>query len=958
MERLAEAEQALTLAKSCDIDLPVTLRISRIEGNYTRSPRVGRPFPNARSHQSHSSPLPDLYVAVQLWAENRPLTLPFYTPHKNFSTSFTWATPITLPIKYRDLPHSSQLAFTILDVTLPDAATRTCPNPTSAESSPSPDHTITDSFLLSHSTVVGGTTLALFGKKRTLRKGKQRCFIHRNQIADGNVSSTTPSKIAILSEPDPNSLETFEEGDKLGRLEKLVKKHERGDLPRLEWLDQLAFRKIERIHAQETAKSRDMYLYVDLPRFDFPILFNEIELPSPCLPSALSAVVHPTGSNTSAIYSPHHLADIFTVVDPDMVHDNPIENKHTRLHRSHRNGPLDRELRPEKSVRDSLNNILSYPPTRALTRNERDLVWRFRFYLSHDKRALTKFLKSVVWSDKGEVSQAIGTLLPIWSEISLDDALELLGPSEDYREPRVKKFAVQQLARADDDELVLYLLQLVQALKFDLSPSVGFESQKTSPLSTSPSAIAQSQRFPAGPSQRVNVGSSSTVLGGRENRLSFTPSAIDTSTRRDSQIKPLSLEDFLIERSCSNPTVLGYQFYWYLTVEASADGDKSIQVMYGRVLQKFYDKMRETERGRSMAETIQRQKTFVTFLSKLAKEIRTSKDGRPKKIEKLKQVLKDPVKLGQLFSVESPGQIVGLPLPLDSSKMIVGVDTESSTVFKSNLFPLRLALRCSDGTEYPVIFKDGDDLRQDQLVIQLISLMDRLLRKENLDLRLTPYKVLATGQTVGLVQFIPSKTLGEVAAVYPGGILEYLRTENPDSGGSLGHYGVLPSVLESFVRSCAGYCVVTYILGVGDRHLDNLMVSPGGQFFHVDFGYILGRDPKPFPPSIKVCKEMVDGMGGDKSLHYGRFKRLCYTAFICLRKNAGLIINLVGLMVDANIPDIKLEPDKAVMKVQEKFRLDLSEEEAIKHFENELNDTSYFTLVFDKIHAVAQYWRA
>ncbi|KAI7959133.1 hypothetical protein MJO28_002924 [Puccinia striiformis f. sp. tritici] len=945
MERMAEAEQALTLAKSCDIDLPVTLRISRIEGNYHRNTQT-KSIP---SHQSHPLPLPDLYVAVQLWAENRPLTLPFYTPHKNFSSSFTWATPVTLPIKYRDLPHSAQLAFTILDVNLPEGPNRT--PLASVEDSPTlNDHTTTDSFLLSNSTVVGGTTLALFGKKRTLRKGKQRCFIHRNRIADGNASSTTPSKIAIVSESDPNGLDVYEESDKLGRLEKLVKKHERGDLPRMEWLDQLAFRQIERIHAQETAKSRDMYLYVDLPRFDFPILFNEIELPGPSLPPTLSAVAQPSGGSTSTLYSPHHLADIFTVVDPDMVLDNPIESKHTRLHRSHRNGPLDRELRPEKSVRDVLNNILSYPPTRILTRDERDLVWRFRFYLSHDKRALTKFLKSVVWSDKGEVSQAIGTLLPIWSEISLDDALELLGPSEDYREPRVKQFAVQQLARAEDDELVLYLLQLVQALKFDLSPSVNFDTNnKTSPPKVSPSSVAQSQRFvAASPSQRISVGSSSTVLG-RENRaLSFTPNIHETPTRRDSQIKPLSLEDFLIERSCSNPAVLGYQFYWYLTVEASADGDKSMQVLYGRVLQKFYDKMRETDRGRSMAETIQRQRTFVMFLSKLANEIRTSKDGRPKKIEKLKHTLKEPAKLSQLFSAESINQIVGLPLPLDSSKIIVGVDTESSTVFKSNLFPLRLALRCTDGSEYPVIFKDGDDLRQDQLVIQLISLMDRLLRKENLDLRLTPYKVLATGQTVGLVQFITSKTLGEVATIYPGGILEYLRTQNPDSGGSLGHYGVLPSVLENFVRSC----------GVGDRHLDNLMISPNGQFFHVDFGYILGRDPKPFPPSIKVCKEMVDGMGGDKSLHYNRFKRLCYTAFICLRKNSGLIINLVGLMIDANIPDIKLEPDKAVMKVQEKFRLDLSEEDAIKHFEDELNDTSYFTLVFDKIHAVAQYWRA
>jgi len=84
----------------------------------------------------------------------------------------------------------------------------------------------------------------------------------------------------------------------------------------------------------------------------------------------------------------------------------------------------------------------------------------------------------------------------------------------------------------------------------------------------------------------------------------------------------------------------------------------------------------------------------------------------------------------------------------------------------------------------------------------------------------------------------------------------------------------------------------------------------------VDFGYILGRDPKPFPPAVKVCKEMVDAMGGMHSPHYSRFKSLCYTAFTTLRKNANLLINLVALMVDANIPDIKLEPDKAVMKVR------------------------------------------
>jgi phosphatidylinositol 3-kinase len=36
---------------------------------------------------------------------------------------------------------------------------------------------------------------------------------------------------------------------------------------------------------------------------------------------------------------------------------------------------------------------------------------------------------------------------------------------------------------------------------------------------------------------------------------------------------------------------------------------------------------------------------------------------------------------------------------------------------------------------------------QDQFVLQMISLMDNLLKRENLDMRLSPYKVLPTGAT-------------------------------------------------------------------------------------------------------------------------------------------------------------------------------------------------------------------
>lgn len=50
---------------------------------------------------------------------------------------------------------------------------------------------------------------------------------------------------------------------------------------------------------------------------------------------------------------------------------------------------------------------------------------------------------------------------------------------------------------------------------------------------------------------------------------------------------------------------------------------------------------------------------------------------------------------------------------------------------------------------HQVILKSGDDPRQDQLILQLILLMDRLLRKEKLDLKLIPFKVLACSSTFG-----------------------------------------------------------------------------------------------------------------------------------------------------------------------------------------------------------------
>lgn len=117
---------------------------------------------------------------------------------------------------------------------------------------------------------------------------------------------------------------------------------------------------------------------------------------------------------------------------------------------------MDKDLKPESATRDQLDRILQYPPTQLLTQAEKDLIWRFRYHLTREKRALVKFLKSVTWSDRAEARQATDILLPTWIKIDVDDALELLGPS--FTDSKVRSYAVAQLANADDDVSPLRLI--------------------------------------------------------------------------------------------------------------------------------------------------------------------------------------------------------------------------------------------------------------------------------------------------------------------------------------------------------------------------------------------------------------------------------------------------------------------------------------------------------------------
>ena len=73
---------------------------------------------------------------------------------------------------------------------------------------------------------------------------------------------------------------------------------------------------------------------------------------------------------------------------------------------------------------------------------------------------------------------------------------------------------------------------------------------------------------------------------------------------------------------------------------------------------------------------------------------------------------------------------------------------------------------------------------------------------------------------------------------------------------------------------------------------------------HIDFGFILGRDPKPYPPPIKLRKDMIEAMGGLGHENFQTFKKKGLEAYMFLRNHGKIVYNLVYLMLDSGLKDV------------------------------------------------------
>ncbi|XP_049553899.1 phosphatidylinositol 3-kinase catalytic subunit type 3 isoform X6 [Orcinus orca] len=752
---------------SCDLDINVQLKIGSLEGKREqKSYKAVLEDPMLKFSGLYQETCSDLYVTCQVFAEGKPLALPVRTSYKAFSTRWNWNEWLKLPVKYPDLPRNAQVALTIWDVYGPGKAVP-----------------------------VGGTTVSLFGKYGMFRQGMHDLKVWPNVEADGSEPTKTPGRTSsTLSE------------DQMSRLAKLTKAHRQGHMVKVDWLDRLTFREIEMINESEKRSSNFMYLMVEFRCVkcddkEYGIVYYEKD-----------------GDESSPILTSF---EIVKVPDPQMSMENLVESKHHKLARSLRSGPSDHDLKPNAATRDQLNIIVSYPPTKQLTYEEQDLVWKFRYYLTNQEKALTKFLKCVNWDLPQEAKQAL-ELLGKWKPMDVEDSLELL--SSHYTNPTVRRYAVARLRQADDEvhcyalllfnwDLLMYLLQLVQALKYENFDDIknGLEPTKKD----SQGSVSESVSNSGINSAEID---SSQIITSPLPPVSSPPPASKTKESSDGENLEQDLCTFLISRACKNSTLANY-LYWYVIVECedqdTQQRDPKTHEMYLNVMRRFSQALLKGDKSvRVMRSLLAAQQTFVDRLVHLMKAVQRESGNRKKKNERLQALLGDNEKMN-LSDVEL------IPLPLEPQVKIRGIIPETATLFKSALMPAQLFFKTEDGGKYPVIFKHGDDLRQDQLILQIISLMDKLLRKENLDLKLTPYKVLATSTKHGFMQFIQSVPVAEVLDT-EGSIQNFFRKYAPSENGP---NGISAEVMDTYVKSCAGYCVITYILGVGDRHLDNLLLT-------------------------------------------------------------------------------------------------------------------------------------
>uniref|UniRef100_A0A913HXF1 Serine/threonine-protein kinase ATR n=1 Tax=Strongyloides stercoralis TaxID=6248 RepID=A0A913HXF1_STRER len=258
---------------------------------------------------------------------------------------------------------------------------------------------------------------------------------------------------------------------------------------------------------------------------------------------------------------------------------------------------------------------------------------------------------------------------------------------------------------------------------------------------------------------------------------------------------------------------------------------------------------------------------------------------------------------------------------------------ENVIILQSLMRPKRLTLIGSDGKKYPILCKDSDELRKDLRAMEFNKRVNSLLvqnpEARRRHLRIRTYTVVPLQEEGGIIEWVPDLVTLKLALYSQ--FQEKHKNFNAINNEIFLKWTKIPSTLErinfmvkqipnyfpkvlgeyyqkqfvdpgqwynarlNYTRSSATMCMVGFILGLGDRHCENILLDQkSGEIIHVDYNILFNKGEQLRIPEIvpfRLTRNIIDGFGpcGVE----GHFRTSCELSLSTMRDNKEMLLTLL-----------------------------------------------------------------
>ncbi|CAJ0954497.1 unnamed protein product [Ranitomeya imitator] len=155
----------------------------------------------------------------------------------------------------------------------------------------------------------------------------------------------------------------------------------------------------------------------------------------------------------------------------------------------------------------------------------------------------------------------------------------------------------------------------------------------------------------------------------------------------------------------------------------------------------------------------------------------------------------------------------------------------------------------------------------------------------------------------------------------------------------------------AYTRSVATSSIVGYIVGLGDRHVQNILIDEEtAELVHIDLGVAFEQGkilPTPETVPFRLTRDIVDGMGitGVE----GVFRRCCEKTMSVMRRSQDALLTIVEVLLYDPLFDWTMNPLKALYLQQDEAELNATFQEDPECNRNSSNDTQSFNKVAERV---------